>query len=236
MAPNDDIEDLGVGAYYGDDGRYGHLSGDMFQMDYAEPMLQPVETDTPPRDDRTILRQALTLLKEAEELIATQRRRIAHLERLTTSDPLTGLLNRRGFDDIFRTTLQNAKRHGETGIIALIDFNRFKVINDTMGHAVGDALLRRFADVASSQVRSTDQVARLGGDEFAILLTRSTPHGGAARIREIKQHINRSSMTWNGRPIPLDVACGFVAYTAKDSAERLLELADRALYRDKGYR
>jgi len=237
MPPNDEIEDLGVDYYRGDEGIYVNPPIGGMVGPYPNLRLQTVESSgTLPNSDRAILRRALALLQEAEDLIATQRRRIVHLERLTSTDPLTGLLNRRGFDQTFKIALANAKRHSETGILAIVDFNRFKIVNDTMGHAVGDALLRRFAELASDLIRTTDHLARLGGDEFAILLTRASPHGGAARIREIKSSINRSTLIWDGKQIPLDIACGFVAYSAKDNADRLMELADNALYRDKGYR
>ena len=183
-----------------------------------------------------LVRHALDLVREAETVLTAQRRRIAQLERLSATDDLTGLENRRGFLDHLRRHLAAARRHGETGILALCDLDGFKPVNDRHGHPAGDAVLRHFATLMRRHVRETDVVGRLGGDEFAILLTRCDIDGGLAKIDALRAIAEAETIDWQGRRIGMQASFGAVSYRAGAQADELIAAADAALYADKAAR
>ncbi len=164
-------------------------------------------------------------------------RRVASMEHLVhaaTHDSLTGLPNRALFMDRLEQALRHARRSGERLLVALLDVDRFKTVNDSLGHQTGDALLREIAVRLRRSVREEDTVARLGGDEFAMVLPGVINPEGAecilAKITEsftapvpVNDFMLRSSISlggcfWTGPPWEQDV---------------LLALADQALYRVK---
>lgn len=183
-------------------------------------------------------------LAEARATIAEQRERIAYLESLTTTDELTGLLNRRGFYGHFRRELAAARRHGGDGhsghsgggVLVIIDLDGFKRINDTHGHMAGDAYLRQVARLLAGAVREQDVVARLGGDEFALLLTGMDADCGALRARQIAEAAGRHSVRWNNAELPVRFSYGVQPYGADDREEEVIRLADSRMYRDKANR
>lgn len=183
-----------------------------------------------------LLRHALDLVREAEVVLAAQRQRIAQLERLIATDDLTGLENRRGFMDHLRRHVAAARRHGETGVLALCDLDGLKQVNDRHGHPAGDAMLRRFAALMRGNVRETDVVGRLGGDEFAILLTHSDIDGGLAKIAVLQAMADTETLDWNGGALPLHASFGAVPYRRGAQADELIAAADAKLYSEKADR
>jgi diguanylate cyclase (GGDEF)-like protein len=115
--------------------------------------------------------EAAKALDQARVLLQTSR---AELRFLAEHDSLTGIGNRRRFDDVLAAQIDHNRRYGTTSAVVLIDLDDFKVINDTRGHAVGDAVLKRVADVLTDRLRSTDFLARLGGDEYAVIVPSAT--------------------------------------------------------------
>ena len=104
--------------------------------------------------------------------ISDRRRIEVQLRELADHDALTGLLNRRRFTEELERALRRAKRYDEAGAVLFLDLDGFKFVNDTLGHAAGDDLIRRMAELLRGAVRETDTLARMGGDEFAVLLAR----------------------------------------------------------------
>src|SRR5690606_4136491 len=102
----------------------------------------------------------------------------ARTEKMATTDGLTGLLNHRTFQAKFDEEIARAARSGRKVTLVLTDIDHFKSINDTYGHATGDAVLRGIAGILERCARSTDVVARYGGEEFAIVLPETDAHGG----------------------------------------------------------
>ncbi len=177
--------------------------------------------------------RALAQAQAAEQKIAEQKKRLAFLERLAVTDELTGLLNRRGFEQEIIRTMEAAKRYQEKGVLIFIDLDAFKPINDSHGHAAGDAVLRHLGELLLKNVRGTDSVGRLGGDEFAILLTRSTWGDGLKRAEFFDKLVNGTSITWNGEVVDVRASFGFQTYGPDDNLSQLLKTADEAMYISK---
>ncbi|NBB82063.1 MAG: diguanylate cyclase [Alphaproteobacteria bacterium] len=180
-----------------------------------------------------LLERALTLVAEAEQMLADQRARIQQLEQLSMTDELTGLYNRRGFLAQLARELANGRRHGAPGVLVLADLDGLKQINDTLGHVAGDAAIRRFADLIDADLRRGDIVARLGGDEFAMVLHKATAAGAAKRVAQIRRTVETTPLLWNGAPVPLAASFGRTVLTTEDDETTAMARADDALYADK---
>lgn len=153
---------------------------------------------------------------------------------LANHDPLTGLANRARFLERLHETLINADRDNTRVAILLLDLDRFKVINDSLGHHAGDQLLKIIAQRLSSCVRETDTVARLGGDEFVVILTRLKSLSAAELLAaNIIKSINRSCLI-EGHSIKSGASVGIALYPqdGKEGGD-LLQKADLAMYRAK---
>jgi diguanylate cyclase (GGDEF)-like protein len=184
-------------------------------------------------DPVRILSTALSYAAEAEQRIVELNARVAQLEAVTVTDDLTGLLNRRGFNGVLRRNLLSAARYDEAGILAYIDLDRFKAINDRHGHSIGDDVLRAVGRHLMQNVRATDYAARLGGDEFAILFVRAQHSPARERARSLVRGINKLVIASEKGAIAVRASLGIAFYDGGTEAEELLERADRAMYADK---
>ena len=162
--------------------------------------------------------------------VAELRDRVHQLEAVSQTDELTGLANRRGFEEYLGRTLSSALRYEEGGVLAYLDLDNFKQVNDTHGHQAGDMVLKAVATILKRDTRTSDFVARLHGDEFAILLVRAGTKGGFARLRLIDHCLNNSTVSFGGLEIPLKASMGAVVYGPDSTAEQLLRDADAAMY------
>jgi diguanylate cyclase (GGDEF)-like protein len=170
---------------------------------------------------------------ETEQRMADQRERIAELENLSSSDSMTGLLNRRGFESQLNITLARARRYGETGLIAYCDLDNLKEVNDGFGHTVGDALLKCAAHTLASSVRETDCVGRLGGDEFGVLLINTGWKDAVRRMRTLQWVLDSAGTVHRGADIPVRMSIGYEPYGPDDGAADLIHRADMAMYYNK---
>lgn len=182
------------------------------------------------------VREALRAAREAARRIGDQETRIAHLERLARWDPLTGILNRRGFDDEFERVLASTRRHGETGILVYVDIDDFQRINQTHGRAAGDDVLRYVARTLVAGVRDTDYVARVGDDEFAVLLTRTSREDGISRAETLDAAVNDTVVPSNDAGHVVQISMGIQAYRPDDHSDDILGRADKAMSRAKRLR
>lgn len=170
-------------------------------------------------------------LRIAEKRINDQEVRIRELENLAATDPMTGLLNRRGFEKLFAQELSRTRRYNTAGgILMLLDLNDFKLINDTYGHQAGDACLKKVADYLKARLRPIDGAARLGGDEFAVFLSQTDTIEAA---EEIKATLKNLFIVWEGQKIPFSLSAGFTRVNANNSYDNACQNADRELYADK---
>ncbi len=168
------------------------------------------------------------------EDVSTRKASEARADAMARLDPLTGLPNRLLLRERLAEALARLARTGEACALLLIDLDRFKPVNDTLGHPIGDALLEKVADRLRSTVRPTDTVARIGGDEFVILQAGAHDAAGTqALARRIVDLIGRTYMV-EGHLLTIGASVG-VALAPADGADadRLLKNADLALYRAK---
>lgn len=154
----------------------------------------------------------------------------AELARL---DPLTGLANRLLLRERLDASLERLKRSGEPCALLLLDLDRFKPVNDTLGHPAGDALLAKVADRLRSAVRASDTVARIGGDEFVVLQSAAREEEAAVLARRIVDLVGRTYII-DGQLLTIGASVG-IALAPQDGTDgdRLLKQADLALYRAK---
>ena len=156
------------------------------------------------------------------------------LENAANSDPLTGLLNRRGFRDRFDTELVRARRTGAPISLLVLDIDHFKKINDRHGHDIGDAAIRHMAELLTGNTRRHDVVGRLGGEEFALLLPETSAHQAAMVAEKVRQLVADNPLALDCGLVPLTVSIG-AAQTSREANQfdPLFSLADRRLYAAK---
>jgi len=155
---------------------------------------------------------------------------IADISRQASLDPLTGILNRRAFTTMAGKMLATATRAERPAALLMLDLDHFKRVNDTRGHAFGDALLCCFAKVVTDQLRSGDAFCRQGGEEFAILLAETDPARALAVAERLRQSFAAAPCA---AEINATVSIGIASRQSGDTLEDLLRRADRALYQAK---
>ena len=185
------------------------------------------------QEARAALHLAAIARAEAEARIARQQRRISHLESLSMTDELTGLLNRRGFRGQVMKTLAQARRQDHGGVLVLIDLDHFKAVNDCFGHAAGDLVLTSVARILQDFVRETDTVARLGGDEFAILMPASMVGENHQRIANLNRLLRHHNVRYGRAEIAVSASIGCQTFTGDETESELLAGADQLMYAKK---
>lgn len=164
----------------------------------------------------------------------TERERLQEeLKRHASTDFLTGIFNRRRFQENLEDELARTQRTGVPSTLLILDLDHFKSINDDFGHPGGDEAIRKFAEITGGLLRRIDVFARLGGEEFGILL-RDTPLEGALLTAErIRKTISAQPVAWEGQEISLTVSIGVTQLLEHDDVPSAQARADEALYRAK---
>ncbi|HEX8156052.1 MAG TPA: PAS domain S-box protein [Solirubrobacteraceae bacterium] len=155
------------------------------------------------------------------------------LQHLADHDALTGLINRRRFTEELDRALRHAKRYDETGAVLFLDLDGFKFVNDTLGHAAGDALIARVAGLLGAAVRESDTLARVGGDEFAVLLPRSDEASAVLVAEKLLSTLRQTALNINGVPrAHVSSSIGIAPFRGDEevSADELVVEADIAMY------
>jgi diguanylate cyclase (GGDEF)-like protein len=158
-----------------------------------------------------------------------------NVEQSARTDPLTGLANRRSFNDAFTNEVRRARRYNLPLALIMADVDKLKSINDRYGHVVGDTLLIAAAQALRNAIRATDVPARFGGDEFGVILPGTSVADARHIAHRIQQEASRLTFDWNGSLIPVSVTMGISGgqgETLPDAAD-LLNTADQELYRGK---
>lgn len=185
------------------------------------------------RERKAVLARAEEIAREAGRVIRAQAARIRMLEQLADTDPLTGLLNRRGLIRRLGERLAEAQRHNDQGVVLFVDMDGLKRINDRHGHAAGDAAIRMVGEGLANGVRTHDAVGRIGGDEFAVVMSRIGHERGLAAAARIGRAIGRLTLVHEGEAVPLSVSIGLAPFSGGETPEALLDCADGAMYREK---
>jgi diguanylate cyclase (GGDEF)-like protein len=147
-------------------------------------------------------------------------------------DPLTGLLNRRAFDESLLQVAQSCARHTRTALLINIDLDNFKQINDRLGHQTGDRVLRDVARALRGLVRVSDLVARTGGDEFVILLPDTDHRHALTIVRRVKEAVSTITEPFR-HTAALGISAGAAEWRAGSTPDKWLKRADRAMYQAK---
>lgn len=155
------------------------------------------------------------------------------IQQLATHDELTGLPNRRHMMALLEAEHLGSQRGARPWMVALLDIDLFKLVNDTHGHAAGDQVLQAFTATVREAVRGSDVLARWGGEEFLLLLHDTQP--GAARpvLERVRQAVQKRTVIVQGQQVRVTVSIGLAAHARGKSVAQLLDQADQALYRAK---
>ena len=168
-----------------------------------------------------------------QEITAEQNlyRKIAYQ---ATHDDLTGLLNRREFNEKLKRSIQNQQQHQIKSVLCYLDLDRFKIVNDTAGHSVGDRLLLELTQLLQNMIRKEDTLGRLGGDEFGLLLERCSITEAEQIAEQLIRAINNYRLRWKNIEFNVGVSIGMVEILGiTESPAELLNRADLACYQAK---
>jgi diguanylate cyclase (GGDEF)-like protein len=167
-------------------------------------------------------------------LIADLRRAHAAVQEVARQDPLTGVANSRAFREMLEREIARLRRTGSPLTLAYVDLDRFKTVNDTLGHAAGDELLRGIGRRLASTLRSTDSVARLGGDEFALLLPNTDVAAASQALERFRSSVLATVEALRGAPPGVGATIGAIVFEQPPaSADEALRAADRKMYEGK---
>ena len=173
-----------------------------------------------------------------DEILLAQNRELATLSEqmraLSTIDALTGINNRRNFDERLGVEMARARRHCIPCSLVMIDLDRFKVANDRHGHQAGDEILRHVAAILTEEKRAGDLVARYGGEELVAILTHTDAANARRWAERVRARIEAEPTLVQGRAIPMTASFGVAAASPLGTTPaELIEAADRALYAAK---
>ena len=157
----------------------------------------------------------------------------AKLLLLATTDPLTGVFNRRRLLETAGTELARWTRYGSVFSFAMIDADLFKGINDRHGHSGGDDVLKMIVTVTRAQLRATDSLGRFGGEEFCVIMPETKLENAQAVMERVRVAIEAERVETSTGPVRLTVSIGVAQPRPGESLEQVLERADDAMYRAK---
>lgn len=179
------------------------------------------------RDELAHMRSRVT---EAEAEVTRLQDELAQASDMVRQDPLTGALNRKGMNEAMETEVARAKRHRSKLCLALLDIDNFKKLNDSLGHAAGDAALVHLAKVVQETIRPEDTLARYGGEEFVVLLP-DTPvdHAVNAMVR-VQRELTRRFFLHNNDKVLITFSCGVAELGPDEDPHEALKRADAGMY------
>ena len=190
-----------------------------------------IEDSTAPIQDRQgKLIGAVTVFRDV-----TESRSLAHkLDWQATHDALTGLYNRRKFEKLVKATIQESQYNEIHHVLCYLDLDRFKIVNDTCGHAAGDELLKQITTLLKQRIRATDIFARLGGDEFGLLLHQCPVERALIVANQLRQLVQDFRFVWSDNIFKIGVSIGVAPINSKTtSLANVLNAADSACYAAK---
>lgn len=178
----------------------------------------------------------MQLMHEVERMrqdLEQSTQRITYLEQLADQDTLVPVINRRAFVRELSRIVSFVERYRAPSSIIFFDVDDLKGINDTMGHAAGDAALTHIGKILVESVRESDIVGRLGGDEFGVILAQADEKRAAEKAASLAAEIAAKPLVWQGKSIKLSVAVGAHTISGDEDPSTALHAADRAMYTQK---
>jgi len=187
------------------------------------------------KENRRLQRELQAMLSELHVKNIQLEESLAQLRKMAATDHLTGLANRRHFSKVITKYYEEATRYGFDLTCCMCDLDDYKRINDTLGHQKGDEILIVAAEVIRGSLRSSDVAARYGGDEFVLLLPHTSVERGLAVCERMRQELALKTRDYKGLAEGVTLSAGVASVEADHpgSADRLVALADRALYAAK---
>ncbi|PLX76089.1 MAG: hypothetical protein C0607_06025 [Azoarcus sp.] len=197
-----------------------------------------VADDAPSDELRALQRgfnnMALSIAQAHHNLQARIDEATSKLAYQALHDPLTGLPNRRAFEQALETAVTRSRRSGDHATLCFIDLDRFKIVNDSCGHAAGDELLQNIARLIRQRVRTGDLISRIGGDEFALILHECSPADARGLAESLREVVSTYRFHWEERRFTVGASIGLVRIDGRtSSASDLLVAADLACYAAK---
>jgi diguanylate cyclase (GGDEF)-like protein len=165
--------------------------------------------------------------------VTLDRQSARELTKQAMHDPLTGLINRRGFERRLQEAVDKSVGGAMQNSVCFIDLDHFKVVNDTCGHQAGDELLKQVTSAMHAKVRDSDVFARLGGDEFAVLLNGCAIENAQRIADGLCRTVAEFRFDWEGREFTVGASIGLAPMIDRDTAKSVMEVADGACYRAK---
>jgi len=182
---------------------------------------------------RDVLIDAQRQVEASELRILALEQELRDVAGLVREDQLTGALNRRGFDELFERETARTSRGGHPLCVAMLDLDDFRKLNETHGHAGGDAALRHVVGVARTTLRGSDAIARFGGEEFVLLLPDATIFEASAAVTRLQRSLAQHSFVHDDMRVFVTFSAGVALQEAGETQEALLRRADRAMYEAK---
>ncbi|WP_223544884.1 GGDEF domain-containing protein [Pseudomonas sp. A-B-19] len=205
---------------------------------HLEGLLGTMDQHQKQRDERE--QEVATRLHSLAERVAHMEQEAQgyreHLEEQRQKalvDPLTGLPNRAAWSERLDHDVTQWRQHGNTLLLAMLDLDHFKRINDNYGHLAGDKVLKIIASVLRKRLRGTDFIARFGGEEFVLLMPSTVPAAGLKLLESLRASIEACPFHFKGEPVTITVSIGMTAFRPGEHGDQALKRADQALYRAK---
>ena len=185
------------------------------------------------RNSRDELRSTQAKVKESEARIKELESELASTSNLVRYDQLTGVLNRRGLEEMFDKEVARATRHDTLLCVGLLDIDNFKKLNDSLGHSAGDDALVHLARVCRETLRPQDTVARYGGEEFIILLPETPLEDAANALARLQRELTRKFFMHDNEKVLITFSAGVTQMKTDDSQATVIKRADEAMYEAK---
>jgi diguanylate cyclase len=205
---------------------------------HLEGLLGTMDQHQKQRDERE-QEVAARLHSLAERVAHMEQEALGYREHLEEQrqkaliDPLTGLPNRAAWSERLDHEINQWQQHGNTLLLAMLDLDHFKRINDNYGHLAGDKVLKIIANVLRKRLRGTDFIARFGGEEFVLLMPDTVPTAGAKLLEKLRASIEACPFHFKGEPVTITISMGLTAFKPGEHGDLVLKRADQALYRAK---
>ncbi len=205
---------------------------------HLEGLLGTMDQHKKQRDERE-QEVAARLQSLAERVAHMEQEALGYREHLEEQrqkaliDPLTGLPNRAAWSERLEHEIDQWQQHGNTLLLAMLDLDHFKRINDNYGHLAGDKVLKIIASVLRKRLRGTDFIARFGGEEFVLLMPATLPMAGAKLLETLRASIEACPFHFKGERVTITISMGLTAFRPGEHSDLVIKRADQALYRAK---